>query len=183
MAQAPDNQAYYASTAVVDWQQADVFGLAQQLAMEVTTAEQLAQRCQQWVKENIELSIPDEMHPVSCSASDVLQQRQGSSFSRSHLLAALLRANGLAAAFGYQRIKDDKGDLRLEGYSAVWLREVGWYPLSTDLPPQEPLDLSAGEFHYRLNCHTPVPEVVRVLQQAGSWKAAREIMPIAITMG
>jgi transglutaminase-like putative cysteine protease len=51
----------------------------------------------------------------------------GYCYAKSHLLAALLRANGIPA--GNQRLSiDDKGPpFCLHGLNAVYLPEIGWY--------------------------------------------------------
>ena len=41
---------------------------------------------------------------VTCKASDVLKERQGICYAKSHLLAALLRAQGVPTGFCYQRL-------------------------------------------------------------------------------
>jgi transglutaminase-like putative cysteine protease len=59
----------------------------------------------------------------------VLRDRTGFCYAKSHLLAALLRANGLRAGLVYQRLAlDEHGDsFCLHGLNAVWLPDVGWY--------------------------------------------------------
>lgn len=50
-------------------------------------------------------------------------------YAKSHLLAALLRAHGIAAALCYQRLSVDGQDAPycLHGLNAVWLNGHGWY--------------------------------------------------------
>ena len=49
-------------------------------------------------------------------------------FAKSHLLAALLRANGIPAGLCYQRLRREDGDgFTLHGLNAVYLPEIGWY--------------------------------------------------------
>lgn len=180
MAQQP-NKNYFASTSTVDWQQGSVFSLAQQLAAEVTTPEQLVQHTRAWVEKNISESAAQDS--VSCCASEVLNLGKGSSFSKSHLLAALLRANGLASSFCYQRVCDAQQDLQLQGYCAVWLSGYGWYPLLLGQVTQQPISYRDGEFDYRLYSHTPLPEVVRVLNSGNCWEEVRQVMPKKISMG
>lgn len=77
------------------------------------------------------------MNPVTCRASDVLKYRTGYCFAKSHLLAALLRANQIPAGFCYQRLTMDDPpaqeqndrNLRctLHGLNAVFLPGIGWY--------------------------------------------------------
>jgi transglutaminase-like putative cysteine protease len=69
------------------------------------------------------------LNPVTCKASDVLLHRTGYCYAKSHLLAALLRANGIHAGFCYQRLSiEGNGPLYgLHGLNAVYLSEFGWY--------------------------------------------------------
>lgn len=68
---------------------------------------------------------------TASTASEVLEQRSGICFAKSHLLAALLRANGIPAGFGYQRLcLDDSGPpFALHGFNWVALPGFGWHPL------------------------------------------------------
>ena len=77
------------------------------------------------------------MNPVTCRASDVLKYRTGYCFAKSHLLAALLRANQIPAGLCYQRLTIDHPPVQgsidtnpphtLHGLNAVLLPEFGWY--------------------------------------------------------
>ena len=61
---------------------------------------------------------------VSVSASDVIRHGHGICFAKAHLLAALLRANGIPAGLCYQKLaRDDQGPAAtcLHGLNAVWL--------------------------------------------------------------
>ena len=63
---------------------------------------------------------------VACSASEVLHVGQGLCYAKAHLLAALLRANGIAAGFCYQLLgfEDEHDPHRvLHGLNAVWISE------------------------------------------------------------
>ena len=182
MIQSP-NKYYFSTTEVVDWQHPKVFATAQPLASDVATQAQLARACQHWVRDNIVQCSADSVAAVSCNASDVLQSGLGSSFSSSHLLAALLRANGLASSFCYQRKQDTKGVFKLHGYCAVWLTDSGWYPLEVSTVAQQPIRYHLGECHYRLYSYAPLPEIVRALQQSVSWAAAEQALPSRISMG
>ncbi len=66
---------------------------------------------------------------VTCRASDVLRERAGYCYAKSHLLAALLRVNGIPAGLCYQRLKRDGDGSRysLHGLNAVYLPAFGWY--------------------------------------------------------
>jgi transglutaminase-like putative cysteine protease len=66
---------------------------------------------------------------VSVSASDVLRHGHGICFAKSHLLAAVLRACGIATGLSYQKLAGQKlaGGERtyLHALNAVWLRDQG----------------------------------------------------------
>lgn len=135
------------SSAVVDWYDPAVQDLARHLGD--GSQRQVAERCFLWVRDRVSHSfdaaaagpIPTDSRadptaiatalPVTCHASEVLERRTGICFAKSHLLAALLRANGIPAAFGYQRLSlnDDGPPFVLHGF--VWLRLAGrpWHPL------------------------------------------------------
>ncbi len=120
---------FLASTDVVDWYHADVRTLAWYLAGGESDAVEIARRCFEWVRDEIRHSVDAGDTVVTCSASEVLAERTGFCYAKSHLLAALLRANGLPAGFCYQRLSiDGEGPpFSLHGFNAVLLPAHGWY--------------------------------------------------------
>ena len=89
---------YLASSDVIDWQQPDVVRLARRLAHDAVDTTALTRRCFECVRDEIEHSVDFDRSEVTCRASDVLAARTGFCYAKSHLLAALLRANGIPAA-------------------------------------------------------------------------------------
>ena len=61
---------------------------------------------------------------VSVSASDVLRNGHGICFAKSHLLAAVLRACGIATGLCYQKLSNGE-QTYLHAVNAVWLRDLG----------------------------------------------------------
>ncbi|MEZ4672085.1 MAG: transglutaminase family protein [Anaerolineae bacterium] len=122
-------QTYLQSTDIIDWQHPSILVLAQELAADNPTA--TAQRCFEWVRDEVRHSYDYKLNPVTCTASEVLEHRTGYCYAKSHLLAALLRANGIPAGLCYQRLSfDDKGaPYSLHGLNVVYLPEFGWYRL------------------------------------------------------
>jgi hypothetical protein len=59
---------------------------------------------------------------VSVSASDVMRHGHGICFAKSHLLAAVLRACGIATGLSYQKLADGERTY-LHALNAVWLRD------------------------------------------------------------
>lgn len=89
----------------------------------------MAQRCFEWVRGEIKHSHDFGLQRVTCSASEVLQEMSGYCYAKSHLLAALLRTNGVPTGLCYQRLsRDDNGaPYSLHGLNAILLPTAGWY--------------------------------------------------------
>lgn len=120
---------YLESTEVVDWNHPEVFALARRLAEDDDDARAVARRCFEWVRDEVRHSADYRLNPVTCSASEVLRHRTGFCYAKSHLLAALLRANAIPVGFGYQRLSVDGAGppFCLHGFNAVHLPGLGWY--------------------------------------------------------
>jgi transglutaminase-like putative cysteine protease len=120
---------FLAATDVIDWQDSQVAQLARRLADGAADPKEVARRCFEWVRDEIEHSTDFGRVEVTCRASDVLAARTGFCYAKSHLLAALLRANAIPAAMCYQRLSiDGKGaPFCLHGLNAVHLPGHGWY--------------------------------------------------------
>jgi len=120
---------YLAATDIINWQHPAVLAKAQELAAGLADKTGIARRCFEFVRDQIRHSWDYHQNPVTCRASDVLEQATGYCYAKSHLLAALLRANGIPAGLCYQRLSaGDKGPpYCLHGLNVVWLEEYGWY--------------------------------------------------------
>ncbi len=117
------------STDIIDWQHPDVFALSQQLTAD--NIEATVRRCFEWVRDEIRHSGDFQLNPITCRASEVLKARTGFCYTKSHLLAAVLRANNIPAGLCYQRLSIDDAGTRfcLHGLNAVFLSDLGWYRL------------------------------------------------------
>src|SRR4051812_19310082 len=159
------------STDVIDWDNPAVLELAKSLGTGTTM--EIAQRCYEWVRDEIRHSYDYKMNPLTCSASEVLAARTGYCYAKSHLLAALLRANGIPAGFSYQRLTAyDEGVFCLHGLNSIYLPEFGWYRVDARgnkenvnaqfTPPIEQLafKLSEGEQDFPEVWADPMPQVV-----------------------
>ena len=122
-------QQFLVATEIIDWKHPQVLNQAQALALGAISLEEIAKRCFEWVRDEIRHSRDYSLQTVTCTASEVLQAGSGYCYAKSHLLAALLRANGLPAALCYQRLsRDDNGPpFCLHGLNAVFLPSLGWY--------------------------------------------------------
>ena len=183
-------QEYLTVTEVVDWQHPNLLQLARKLSTgEPNTT---AKACFEWVRDNIFHSSDDRLNPITCKASEVLQHKTGYCYAKSHLLAALLRANAIPTGFCYQRLSvfDDGAPFCLHGFNAVYLANYGWYRLDARgnkpgvdaqfTPPQERLAYSIN-FAEEIDCQhiftNPLPVVVRALQTFRTWDEALHNLP------
>lgn len=142
---------YLAASQYIDWQQPDVLAKAQSLAEGKAGDEAIARACFEFVRDEIKHSWDYQANPVTCKASDVLKYGTGYCYAKSHLLAALLRANNIPAGLCYQRltINNDQPPFCLHGLNAVYLQKYGWYRIDPRgnkegvnadfIPPQEQL--------------------------------------------
>jgi transglutaminase-like putative cysteine protease len=183
---------YLQASEIIDWQDPAVWELAKKIALEQQTpeamgyapTEAIAKACFEWVRDEIHHSVDYQMNPVTCRASDVLKYKTGYCFAKSHLLAALLRANRIPAGFCYQRLSiDDKGaPYSLHGFNAVYLSEFGWYRIDPRgnreginaqfTPPKEQLAYSTRlveEADFQSILAEPLTAVVEVLKTYKLW--------------
>lgn len=181
-------ESYLQSTEVINWEDPAVRRLAAALA--APTVEETAKRCFEWVRDEIRHSMDYRANPVTCVASDVLAAGTGYCYAKSHLLAALLRANSIPAGLCYQRLSLDDDGFCLHGLNAVYLPERGWHRLDARgnkpgvdaqfTPPVEQLAFRPqlpGEVDVPGIFSDPLPEVVRVLRAYTTYDAVANNLP------
>ncbi len=121
---------YLNTSEYIDWKHPLVSQKAAELASAGDRSDyNVAKRCFEFVRDSIKHSWDYRMNPVTCKASDVLIHQTGYCYAKSHLLAALLRANSIPAGLCYQRltIENDEPPYCLHGLNAVYLKQFGWY--------------------------------------------------------
>ena len=183
---------YLSQSDVIDWHQAEILSLAKQLADGCSDAEAIAKRCFEWVRDEISHSWDAQQNPLTCSASEVLAYGTGYCYAKSHLLAALLRANGIPCGFCYQRLslEENGAPYCLHGLNAVYLEKYGWYRMDARgnkagvnaqfTPPIEQLAFAINdEFETDLPeiWPAPLPVVVEVLRGEKDIEAAYQNLP------
>lgn len=183
---------YLQASDVIDWCHPDIVGLAAQIAAGHQTRVAIAKASFEWVRDEIAHSVDYQMNPVTWRASDVLRHKTGYCFAKSHLLAALLRANQIPAGFCYQRLSiDDQGaPYSLHGFNAVHLPEIGWYRVDPRgnkegidaqfTPPQEQLAYTPqlpGERDFPEILPDPLQCVVKALKTHATWDDMRRHLP------
>ncbi len=122
-------QKYLESTKYIDWLDSEVNQKAKQIAEPCSNKQEVTKSCFEFVRDEVKHSGDYKLDPVTCMASDVLKYGTGYCYAKSHLLAALLRANGIPAGLCYQRltITKDEPPFCLHGLNAVYLENYGWY--------------------------------------------------------
>jgi transglutaminase-like putative cysteine protease len=181
---------YLAVSPVIDWTHPDVLERARMIRDGRTDVVTVARACFEWVRDSIRHSTDHQLDVVTCAASDVLEHGSGYCYAKSHLLAALLRANGIPAAFCYQRLAVDDGRFALHGLNAVHLPDHGWYRIDARgnrpdvdaqfAPPYERLAFAvsnAGELDMTEPLAEPLPIVVERLRAYSSARALGDDLP------
>lgn len=183
---------YLAATEAIDWQHPAVLQQAECLAHRRSNAIEIAQACFEWVRDRIHHSYDYQLNPVTWRASDVLQHRTGYCYAKSHLLAALLRANHIPAGFCYQRLSlnEEGAPYCLHGLNAVYLPQVGWYRLDARgnrsgvdaqfCPPQEQLAFAINlpdEADFLTVFEEPLVLVLAALKAHTTWDGLLDDLP------
>ena len=180
------------ATAIIDWTHPSVRAKAAELAVGQANSMELVRSCFEWVRDNIQHSADFRRNPITCIASDVLHHGTGYCYAKSHLLAALLRSNGILTGLCYQRMKLDDAEDRfcLHGLNAVFLPGHGWYRMDARgnksgvdaqfCPPTERLAFSltsSGERDYAEVLAAPLAVVVEALRRFDTWDAVSRNLP------
>ncbi len=174
---------YLLRSEIIDFEDEAITRLAQKLKASVLSEEDLARKTYEYVRDKIGHSADINGHIVTCNASDVLKVREGICYAKSHLLAALLRKNGMPTGFCYQllRLDEDNSPLILHGLNAVYISEVQrWVRLDARgnkegvdaqfrIDKEQlafPIRQEVGEKDYPYVFASPDPNVIEVLTKS-----------------
>jgi transglutaminase-like putative cysteine protease len=122
-----DISEYLISDTIVDWQTPAVLEKARELTRSLSDEVAKARCLYEWVRDTIPHSDDAGLDIVTCTASEVLHHGTGICFSKSHLLAALLRAVSIPAGFCYQVLRRDPpadNEPVLHGFNAMYLASL-----------------------------------------------------------
>jgi transglutaminase-like putative cysteine protease len=119
---------FLASSRYIDWRDVGVSQLSAELLQESANKNDFVRRAFEWVRDEIRHTGDFKLDVVTCAASEVLHHRTGYCYAKSHLLAALCRAQGVPAGLGYQRLSmnDDGPPFCLHGFAVIELEGHGW---------------------------------------------------------
>lgn len=169
---------YLESSLYIDWQEPTIKSLAFDLSKGLKNDIDIAKSCFEYVRDNIQHSWDYKRNPVTIKASDVKKYGTGYCYAKSHLLAALLRANGIPTGLCYQRLTiTHQAPFCIHGLNAVYLQNYGWYRIDARgnkdgveaefCPPIECLAfklIQPGEMDIDGIFSSPHPVVVSLLQ-------------------
>jgi transglutaminase-like putative cysteine protease len=183
LTEAPE-EAYLKADEVIDYNNAAVAGLVEELRAASAGETDFVRRAFEFVRDGVPHSWDAQEPRVTCNASDVLKQRTGICYAKSHLLAALLRGGGVPAGFAYQKLRRlpfemPETDYCIHAMNTVFLSETGkWQRIDARgnregvkvpfSPGHDclafPLAPEPGEVDYRDNLAKPHPLVVGTLR-------------------
>lgn len=164
---------------------------AKELAANSNQEMDTAKACFEFVRDEIRHSYDYQQNPVTLKASDVLAYQTGYCYAKSHLLAALLRANNIPAGLCYQRLRiGAEPPFCLHGLNGIYLSEFGWYRVDARgnkegvnaqfCPPKEQLAFAINhpqEADLPEIWPQPLPVVVLALQENQTWQKLAENLP------
>jgi len=170
---------YLDSSEFIDCNCPEIIELAKTIKEDFVSDLDVARACFEYVRDTVKHTSDYKIDIITCKASDVLRHKTGYCYAKSHLLAALLRANNIPAGLCYQRLSfnDDGAPYCLHGLNAVYLQDFGWYRIDARgnkegvdaqfFPPKEQLAfdiLSPLEADLQGIWPEPLEAVVNVLQ-------------------
>ncbi len=173
-------QKYLEATDIINYHDENIQILAKSLLQNTKDDTQIAKNCFEYVRDNIHHSGDYKVDMTTYKASDVLEHKTGWCYAKSHLLTALLRANGIPTGFCYQRLSCSeyvKDVYCLHGLNWIYLKAYGWYRVDARgnkegvnaqfTPPYEQLafGLEEHEFDLSENLTEPLAVVVDTLKK------------------
>ncbi|MBV1870102.1 MAG: transglutaminase family protein [Gammaproteobacteria bacterium] len=183
---------YLENSEFIDWECPEIQKVAHDIKGDLDTDIEVAKACFEYVRDSIRHTWDFQIDVITCKASDVLNQKTGYCYAKSHLLAALLRANGIPVGLCYQRLSltGDGAPYCLHGLNAIYLSEFGWYRVDprgnkegVEAKFTPPIEQLAFGTERRLETDIqgiwpePLPIIVKALQQNQTCMAVYENLP------
>lgn len=180
---------------IIDYGDSSVLSTAKKLNNDPDDEIALARRIFHFVRDNIDHSFDIQAHDVTKSASEVLLNGHGICYAKSHLLAALFRANGIPAGLCYQKLifEDGKDKMSLHSLNAIYLKSLDrWIRLDArgnkpgvdaqfDLGKEKlafEVRKNLGEIDYPQVYSEPLDSIVNSLNVSASCEELLENLPV-----
>ena len=183
---------YLKSSEIIDWNHFEIIKKAHELKGKLREDVEISRKCFEFVRDKIFHSYDYKKNPVTLKASDVPHYKTGYCYAKSHLLAALLRANSIPSGLCYQRLLQEEGgnSFCLHGLNAVYLKDYGWYRadprgnradvIAEFSPPEEKIAFNTsfrGEADLPEIWADPLPVVIEVLSTYENYYDVNENLP------
>lgn len=120
-------ESYLKESDIIDFKNEQLAGYADRLIEGISNNVEQIKTLYEFVRDEISHSFDIGAENVTFKASEVLKERHGVCYAKSHLLAALLRSIGVPTGFCYQGlVLDDVSDKRivLHGLAVVYIKEM-----------------------------------------------------------
>lgn len=126
---------FLCASSIIDYNNNLIKELAEQINIEKKEEIDLIKSTFEFVRDNIHHSADIKGSIVTCNASEVLRYKEGSCYAKSHLLAALLRHNGIPTGFCYQKLMlcDETAPyIIIHGLNGIFISSINrWIRLDT----------------------------------------------------
>lgn len=191
---------YLVSNDVIDWKTPEIIVTANEIVSSHISDIEKTKALFEWVRDKIPHSKDINSDIVTCTASEVLFKGTGICYSKSHLLAALLRSQQIPAGFCYQVLRRDPPSqgTALHGLNGIflpsikkWLRvdprgNTGMCNAQFDIAEEKlafPMDHDAGEFIYETIFVNPSPIVLDILRAYDNTSEMLPLLPKFLNSG
>ncbi|MCP4051093.1 MAG: ABC transporter ATP-binding protein [bacterium] len=118
---------YLKATSIIDFNNHSIKALSKTNLDNSENKTNFIKKTFEYVRDNIKHSADADLSEVTCKASEVLEKGHGICYAKAHLLAALLRANGILTGLCYQKLILDDIELNkfcLHGLNAVYIDSI-----------------------------------------------------------
>jgi len=174
-----ERQKYLKNTDIINWKSPLIVECSREIMSTCQSEINYVGKVFEYVRDEIKHSWDYQLNPVTCNALEVLKYKTGYCYAKSHLLAALLRAQKIPAGFCYQRLSlaGCGPPYSLHGLNAVYLENYGWYRIDARgnkegvnakfTPPEECLAFSItdkSEMDLPEIWSDPLPQIIEILQ-------------------
>ena len=184
---------YLQSSFIIDFEHPLIATRAKELRNNCSNDVDIAKNCFTFVRDTIRHTGDYKDAIITCKASDVLRNQTGWCYAKSHLLAALCRANGIPTGFCYQRLSlfGNGGEpYTLHGLNAIYLKDFGWYRVDARgnkeginaefSPPLEQLAFkvkASHEIDFQEILSDPLSIVITALQMYTNFEESLKYLP------
>ena len=130
--QSQNMEEYLKETEIVNFSESSIKKLTGELFHQRQSEIEKIQVAFHFVRDEIAHSRDIEGERVTCTASDVFAFKEGICYAKSHLLAALLRSQGIPTGFCYQRLTlfESTDQFCIHALNAVYIHSLQrWYRL------------------------------------------------------